>query len=163
MSEAEEAPAGVDATTPTTARPYDFCLDGSANFAADRAMAQRMYELVPDVSEGAWANRGFRQRAALWMAERGVRQFVDIGAGLPTEGNTHEVVLKVAPDARVVYVDLDPMVSAHAAALLTVGASAAFIQADLRDPEAVLGSPELRKLIDFAGPPGRARPAGGMP
>ncbi len=154
MSQAEEAPPGVDPATPTTARLYDFYLGGSANFAADRAMAQRMHELVPEVSEGAWANRGFHQRAALWMADRGLRQFVDIGAGLPTQGNTHEVVLKVAPDARVVYVDIDPMVTAHAAALLTGGASTTFIQADLRDPGAVLGSPELRKLIDFAEPVG---------
>ena len=154
MSEAEEAPPGVDPTTPTTARLYDFYLGGSANFAADRAMAQRMHELVPEVSEGAWANRGFHQRAALWMAERGIRQFLDLGAGLPTQGNTHEVVLKHAPDARVVYMDVDPMVSAHAAALLTGGESTVFIQADLRDPDAVLSSPELRKLIDLAEPVG---------
>lgn|ERR1022692_501774 len=112
MSEPEEAPEGVDPTTPTTARLYDYYLGGSANFAADRAMAQRMYEFVPEVSEGAWANRGFHQRAALWMAERGIRQFLDIGAGLPTQGNTHEVVLQYAPEAKVVYVDKDPMVSA---------------------------------------------------
>jgi S-adenosyl methyltransferase len=154
MSEAEEAPEGVDPTTPSTARLYDYYLGGSANFAADRAMAQRMYEFVPEVSEGAWANRGFHQRAALWMAERGIRQFLDIGAGLPTQGNTHEVVLKYAPDAKVVYVDKDPMVSAHAAALLTGGASTAFVQADLRDPDAVLGNPDLIKLIDFAEPVG---------
>lgn len=154
MSEAEEAPAGVDPTTPTTARLYDYYLGGSANFAADRAMAQRMHEFVPEISEGAWANRGFHQRAALWMAGRGVRQFLDIGAGLPTQGNTHEVVLKSAPDATVVYVDIDPMVSAHAAALLTGGASTAFVQADLRDPDAVMGSPELRQLIDFREPVG---------
>ena len=114
MSEAEQAPPGVDPATPSTARLYDFYLGGSANFAADRATAQRMLELVPEISEGAWANRGFHQRAALWMAERGVRQFIDIGAGLPTQGNTHEVVLKFALDARVVYVDNDPMVAAHA-------------------------------------------------
>jgi hypothetical protein len=154
MSEAEEAPEGVDPTVPTTARLYDYYLGGSANFAADRAMAQRMYEFVPEVSEGAWANRGFHQRAALWMAERGVRQFVDIGAGLPTQGNTHEVVLKFAPEAKVVYVDKDPMVSAHAAALLTGGASTVFVQADLRDPDAVLSNPDLLKLIDFAEPVG---------
>jgi S-adenosyl methyltransferase len=154
MSEAEQAPPGVDPTTPSTARLYDFYLGGTANFAADRAMAQRMYEAVPEVPEGAWANRGFHQRAALWMAERGVRQFLDLGAGLPTQGNTHEVVLKFAPDAKVVYVDVDPMVNAHAAALLTGGDSTRFVQSDLRDPDAVLGDPELRKLIDFTEPVG---------
>jgi hypothetical protein len=154
MSEAKEAPAGVDPTTPTTARLYDYYLGGSANFAADRAMAQRMFELVPEISEGAWANRGFHQRAALWMAERGVRQFLDIGAGLPTQGNTHEVVLKHSPEARVVYVDIDPMVSAHAVALLTGGASTTFIQADVRDPDALLGSPALGELIDLNEPVG---------
>jgi hypothetical protein len=154
MSEAEQAPPGVDPATPSTARLYDFYLGGSANFAADRATAQRMLELVPEISEGAWANRGFHQRAALWMAERGVRQFIDIGAGLPTQGNTHEVVLKFALDARVVYVDNDPMVAAHASALLTGGTSTRFIHADLRDPGAVLGDPGLRELIDFAEPVG---------
>ncbi len=154
MVQTEVAPPGVDPTTPTTARLYDFYLGGTANYASDRAMAKRMFELVPEVSEGAWANRGFHQRAALWMAERGIRQFLDIGAGLPTQGNTHEVVLKFAPDARVVYVDIDPMVSAHASALLTGGGSTTFIQADLRDPDAILGSPELRKVIDFAEPVG---------
>jgi hypothetical protein len=154
MSEAEQAPPGVDPSTPSTARLYDFYLGGTANFAADRAMAQQLYKAVPEVPEGAWANRGFHQRAALWMAERGIRQFVDLGAGLPTQGNTHEVVLKYAPDARVVYVDKDPMVNAHAAALLTGGESTAFVQADLRDPDAVLSNPELRKLIDFGDPVG---------
>ncbi len=154
MSEAEQAPPGVDPSTPSTARLYDFYLGGTANFAADRAMAQKMYEAVPDVPEGAWANRGFHQRAALWMAEHGIRQFLDLGAGLPTQGNTHEVVLKFAPDAKVVYVDVDPMVLAHAAALLTGGDSTRFVLADLRDPESVLANAELRQLIDFSEPVG---------
>ncbi|HEY7144016.1 MAG TPA: SAM-dependent methyltransferase [Streptosporangiaceae bacterium] len=154
MSEAEQAPPGVDPTTPSTARLYDYYLGGTANFAADRAMAKRMYDAVPEVPEGAWANRGFHQRAAVWMAEKGIRQFVDIGAGLPTQGNTHEVVLKAAPDAKVVYVDVDPMVAAHAAALLTGGNSTRFVQADLRRPDEVLDNAELRELIDFSLPVG---------
>jgi hypothetical protein len=154
MSEAEQAPPGVDPSTPSTARLYDFYLGGTANYAADRAMAEMLYKAVPEVPEGAWANRGFHQRAALWMAEHGIRQFLDLGAGLPTQGNTHEVVLKYAPDARVVYVDVDPMVSAHAAALLTGGESTRFVQADLRDPDTVLTNSDLVKLIDFGEPVG---------
>jgi len=80
------------------------------NFDADRAAAELMKSMAPELIDAAWANRGFHQRAAKWIAERGVRQFIDIGSGLPTVGNTHEVVRKVAADARVVYVDNDPMV-----------------------------------------------------
>jgi hypothetical protein len=154
MSEAEQAPPGVDPTTPTTARLYDFYLGGTANFAADRALGEKMKEAVPDVFEGAWANRGFHQRAAIWMADHGIRQFLDLGAGLPTQGNTHEVVLKHAPDAKVVYVDIDPMVAAHAKSLLTGGDRTAFIQADLSDTDAVLGSEKLTALLDLTQPVG---------
>ena len=106
-------PEGVDPTRPSPARLYDYYLGGTCNFAVDREAAEKLKAVVPDIEDGAWANRGFHGRAAVWMAERGIRQFIDIGSGLPTQNNTHDAVHKVAPDARVVYVSDDPMVIAH--------------------------------------------------
>ena len=155
MTEAEQAPPGVDSTTPTPARLYDYYLGGRNNFAVDREVAEKLRVSLPELTDAAWANRGFHQRAARWMAaEHGIRQFIDLGSGLPTQGNTHEAVSQVAPDARVVYVDLDPMVLAHARALLSGTDATTVIQADLRDPAAVLGHPELRALIDCSQPAG---------
>jgi len=154
MTEAERVPPGVDASTPSPARLYDYYLGGVNNFQVDRDAAERMRVLMPELSDAAWANRGFHQRAAVWIAEHGVRQFIDIGSGLPTTGNTHEAVHKVAPDARVVYVDNDPMVAAHARELLADDGSTKFILADLRDPDSVLGHPVLRGHINFGEPAG---------
>ena len=122
------------------------------NFDADRAAAELMKSMAPELIDAAWANRGFHQRAAKWIAERGVRQFIDIGSGLPTVGNTHEVVRKVAADARVVYVDNDPMVRLYGTHLLGADDLAGVLQADMRDPDSVLGSDVVRRLIDFAEP-----------
>lgn len=154
MTEVEQAPPGVDSTTPTPARLYDYYLGGTNNFAVDREIAERLRVSMPELTDAAWANRGFHQRAARWMAEQGIRQFIDLGSGLPTQGNTHEAVSPVAPGARVVYVDHDPMVLAHARALLSGTNTTTVIQADLRDPGAVLGQPELRALIDCNEPTG---------
>ncbi len=154
MNDAQRIPAGVDPTVPSPARLYDYYLGGENNFQVDRDAAEKMRVLMPELSDAAWANRGFHQRAARWMAERGIRQFIDIGSGLPTKGNTHEAVQKVAADARVLYVDNDPMVTAHAKGLLAGDGSTGFIEADLRDPDGLLGDPELRKLIDFGKPAG---------
>jgi hypothetical protein len=149
------APPGVDPSTPAPARLYDYYLGGTNNFAADRIAAERLRLSLPELSDAAWANRGFHQRAAAWLAEdKGIRQFIDIGAGLPTQGNTHLVVHRTAPDARVVYVDHDPMVLAHAQQLLGGTASTTLVLADLRDPDSVLGHPGLRELIDFSQPTG---------
>jgi len=109
---------------------------------------------MPDLPDAAWANRSFHQRAARWLAEQGIRQFLDIGSGLPTVGNTHEIVQKVAPDARVVYVDIDPMVALISAGLLGGGATATVVTADLRDPATVLGDRDLRALIHDGEPTG---------
>lgn len=155
MTEVEQAPPGVDPTTPTPARLYDYYLGGSNNFAIDREVAEQLRVSLPELTDAAWANRGFHQRAARWMAaEHGISQFIDLGSGLPTQGNTHEAVSELAPDARVVYVDHDPMVLAHAKSLLTGTRATTVIQADLRDPDAVLGLPELLALIDLAQPTG---------
>ncbi len=142
----------MDATRPSPARLYDYYLGGTSNFDVDRTAADRLRLVMPELSDMAWANRGFHQRAARWIARRGVRQFIDIGSGLPTAGNTHQVLVEVAPAARVVYVDIDPMVAAQAGGLLTDQRSTRLITADLRDPGTLLAHPDLRALIDFAEP-----------
>jgi hypothetical protein len=152
MTETDRVPPGVDPLTPSPARLYDYFLGGTNNFQVDRDAADRLRVIMPELSDAAWANRGFHQRAARWIAERGVRQFIDIGAGLPTTGNTHEVVRQTDQGAAVVYVDNDPMVAAHAADLLAGDESTGFALADMRDPDSVLDHADLRALIDFSRP-----------
>jgi hypothetical protein len=152
MSEDLEAPPGVDPTKPSPARMYDYVLGGKHNFPADREAAERIRAQAPELEDAAWANRAFHQRAARWMADQGIRQFVDLGSGLPTPGSTHGVVQSVRPDARVAYVDNDPMVRAYASELLTGDGTTTVVTADLRDPGLVLN--ELRALIDFDEPTG---------
>ncbi len=154
MTDAQQAPPGVDPAQPSPARIYDYLLGGAHNFEADRLAGEMLKKRAPELADSAWANRGFHQRAARWITEQGVRQFIDIGSGLPTVGNTHEVVRKVAPTARVVYVDNDPMVLTYGKALLGSDLAAAVILADVRDPDTVLGNPALREVIDFAEPVG---------
>jgi hypothetical protein len=154
MTETEQVPPGVDATRPSPARLYDYFLGGTTNFAVDRVAAEHLKAAAPDLIDAVWANRGFHGRAAVWLAERGIRQFIDIGSGLPTQNNTHEAVHKVAPEARVVYVDYDPMVAAHADALLADDGTTTLITADLRNPDALLAHPALVGLINLAQPVG---------
>jgi hypothetical protein len=142
------------AIKPSPARLYDYYLGGKDNFAADRAAAERIRAAFPALSDAAWANRGFHGRAAKWMAERGIRQFIDIGSGLPTMENTHQVVQQVAADARVVYADNDRQVVCHARALLVGGPNVTAIDADVRDPSTILDNRELRELVDFREPAG---------
>ena len=148
-------PPGVDPAKPSPARLYDYCLGGHNNFEADRKAAEALRRSLPALSDAAWANRGFHQRAAAWLAARaGLRQFIDIGPGLPTVGNTHQVVQRIDPAARVVYADIDPMVAAQSAALLAGVPNVTLITADLRDPDALLGHPAVRSMIDFTEPAG---------
>jgi hypothetical protein len=134
---------------------YNYLLGGRHNFPADRAAAKRIMAVLPEISDAVWANRGFHQRAARWLAgERGVRQFLDIGSGLPTAASTHEIVRGPVPGARVVYVDNDPLAAVLSGELLEGAADVAFIGADLRDTEVVLGHRDLRALIDFTEPVG---------
>jgi len=120
MTEAEQPPDGMDLNRPSPARMYDYMLGGTHNFQVDRDATELFRAQMPDLEDAAWANRGFHGRAARWMAAiPGIRQFIDIGSGLPTQSNTHEAVHAVAAHARVVYVDNDPMVSVYAAELLT--------------------------------------------
>src|SRR5258708_17790132 len=107
MSDAQYVPPGVDPTRPTAARLYDYYLGGTTNFAADRAVAERLKADVPDLIDAVWANRGFHGRAAVWLARRGVPQFIDIGSGLPTQNNTPGAVRKVAPQGPVRYAGTD--------------------------------------------------------
>src|SRR5215472_18851940 len=152
MAETAEIPPGVDASKPSVARIYDCLLGGVHNFAVDQAAAKLMKDRAPELVDAAFANRGFHQRAAKWIAEQGVRQFIDLGSGLPTVGNTHQVVRQVEPGAHVVYVDNDPMVKAYGSRLLEGDDAAAVVLADLREPDAVLGSEAVRRLIDFSQP-----------
>jgi S-adenosyl methyltransferase len=152
--DAELAPPGVDTALASPARLYDYYLGGTHNFQADRDLAQQMLTIVPEMPEIVRANREFHVRAAAWMTGQGIRQFLDIGSGLPTQSNTHQTVQAVDPAARVVYVDNDPIVAAHSGALLADNGTTALIVADLRDPDAILGHPRLRELIDLSEPVG---------
>jgi hypothetical protein len=155
MKEHPSAPPGVDPTRPSPARVYDYVLGGAHNFPVDRDAVERIRAQSPDLEDAAWANRGFHQRAARWMAaQQGIRQYIDIGSGLPARGSTHGVVHGIAPHAHVVYVDNDPMVRACAGELRADDGTTAVIAADLREPDKVLNDPELRALIDFGQPTG---------
>jgi hypothetical protein len=135
------------------ARIYDYALGGKDNYAADRAAAEAVFKVNPEMAFTARANRAFLGRAVRYLAaEAGIRQFLDIGTGIPTAGNTHEVAQGVAPESRVVYVDYDPVVLAHARALLTSGQTGAteYIDADLRDTGTILS--QAARLLDFGEP-----------
>ena len=155
MTEGQQVPPGIDPATPSPARLYDYYLGGTNNFRADRDAAERIRARMPELADAAWANRGFHQRAALWMAgTAGIRQFLDIGSGLPTQNNTHQALHKATREARVVYVDNDELVRVHASALLINAGSTRLVTADLRDPGGVLNHPQTRELIDFSQPVG---------
>jgi S-adenosyl methyltransferase len=144
--------AGLDVTTPNIARMYDYFLDGKDNFAADRDAADKLIALMPQLPLVARANRAFLRRVVRVLArEHGIRQFIDIGTGLPTMGNVHEVARQAAPDTRVVYVDNDPVVCCHGRALLSSGMTQ-IVEADLRRPDEIIGHPLVRELIDFTEP-----------
>jgi hypothetical protein len=137
------------------ARVYDYWLGGKDHYAADRALGDALIAAVPSTKTGARANRAFLGRAVRYLVrEAGIRQFLDIGTGIPTAGNVHEVAQAAAPESRVFYVDNDPVVLAHARALMTshpAGATA-FIQADLREPGKILADPALRATLDLGRP-----------
>lgn len=147
------AARGVDPATPNVARIYDCLLGGKDNFAADRAAAQQLIAAIPDIAAIARDNRAFLVRVVRCLAaEAGIRQFLDLGGGLPTQSNVHQVAQQVAPDARVVYVDHDPMVWSHGQALLASNERVAMVLADLTRPADVLGNPEVKRLLDFSRP-----------
>jgi S-adenosyl methyltransferase len=149
------APRGVDVSTAHSARIYDWYLGGKDNFPADRAAGEASLAVNPDLRSGPVQNRAFLGRAVRFLAgEAGVRQFLDIGTGIPAADNTHEVAQRIDPSARVVYVDNDPIVLAHARALLDGDPAGvtAYIDADLRDPESILAAPEIAATLDLDRP-----------
>jgi S-adenosyl methyltransferase len=148
------APAELDLDRPNAARMYDYYLGGSHNFAVDRELAGKVLEAWPDMPRAAQANRAFLRRAVRFLADQGVRQFLDIGSGIPTVGNVHEVAQAAAPDARVVYVDTDPVAVAHSRAILAGDQQTAVVEADGRDPAAVLAHPDVTGLLDLSRPVG---------
>jgi hypothetical protein len=148
----EQPVAGIDATVPSVARMYDYALGGKDNFAVDREMVEAMLRQSPDIRNAARANRRFLGRAVEFLAKAGIRQFLDLGTGLPSQNNVHEVAQRVCPDARVVYVDNDPVVLAHGRALLATDKSTVVIGADMRQPERILAHPTLQRMIDFSQP-----------
>jgi hypothetical protein len=149
-------PAGIDTSVASPARMYDYYLGGKDNFASDRRAAEEIYTLIPDLPEVARDNRAFLRRAVRTLVDAGIRQFVDIGTGLPTQGSVHEIAQEADPTSRIVYVDNDPIVLAHARALLTShpeGATA-YIDADLREPDKIFTHPDLLGSIDLDRPVG---------
>lgn len=139
-------------TTPNVARMYDYLLGGKDNFEADREAVREVIRHAPDTPFMARENRAFLRRAVRFLAAAGIRQFVDIGSGLPTRGNVHEIAHQVAPDARVVYVDAEPIVLTHGRALLAGKPEVAVVRGDARCADAILKNPEVSELIDLDQP-----------
>ena len=152
MQRPDWAPETIDIERPSVARMYDYYLGGSHNFAADRAAARAMVAAVPEAPLMAQANRAFMRRVVHTLAEAGIRQFLDIGSGIPTVGNVHEIAQKVTPDARVVYVDVDPVAVAHSQEILSGDPRTTVVQEDLRNPERILAHPEVNRMLDFTEP-----------
>lgn len=153
MTERDPAAGGIDTTTPNVARIYDYLLGGKDNFAADREAAGQLVAAIPDVAAIARDNRSFLGRVVRYLTgQAGVRQFLDLGGGLPTQANVHELAQGVAPDVRVVYVDNDPVVASHGRALLFTRDRVAMVLADLRDPASVWQHPEVAGLLDWTQP-----------
>lgn len=146
------APSEVDVEHPSAARVYDYYLGGLHNFPVDRAMAERALADWPELPRIMQANRAFLRRAVRHAVDAGIDQFLDIGSGIPTVGNVHEVACAADPAAHVVYVDTDPVAVAHARALLAGDPRTGVVQADFCDPDAVLGAPEVRELLDLGRP-----------
>ncbi len=135
---------------PNAARVYDAALGGTHHLPVDEEMLREAEKLFPNVSELAHANRAYLGRAVRFLAARGIRQFLDIGSGIPSVGNVHEIV----PDLRVAYVDLDPVAVLHGQRLLADDPAAVFVRGDLRRPDEILDDPDVRRVIDFAEPVG---------
>jgi SAM-dependent methyltransferase len=152
VAEAYWVPAGVDITVPDASRVYDYALGGVHNFAVDREFWHRAEAALPGAGLVARANRAFLGRAVRWLADTGVRQFLDVGSGIPTLGNVHEVAQEANPDARVMYVDIDPIAVQQSRSLLTGNPYARVIEGDLRRPEDILYHPDVLQLLDFAEP-----------
>jgi len=139
---------------PSAARIYDYMLGGAHNFAVDRQLVERLMAANPNAIHVARVNRAFLRRAVLYMVNQGIRQFLDLGSGIPTVGNVHEIAQKAGPDCRVVYVDYEGVAVAHSELLLEGNDNATVLQADVTMPDAVLHAPRTRRLINFDEPLG---------
>jgi O-methyltransferase involved in polyketide biosynthesis len=152
VSDTGFSPDQIDTATPHPARMCDYFLGGQDNYAVDREAAERVLEHAPFIRATARGNRAFQHRAVRTVAERGIRQVIDLGTGIPSSPDTHEVARHVAPESRVVYVGDDPIVATYAEAKLTNTGNTGFVRADLRDPDAILDHPTTKGLIDFDQP-----------
>jgi hypothetical protein len=150
----KEVPDEVDIERPSAARMYDFYLGGSCHFAADRELAEELIRAWPDMPAIARANRDYLQRAVRFLSARGIDQFLDLGSGIPTAGNTHDIALSLNPDARIAYVDVDPVAVAHSTVILQDVPNATIVHADLRDPESILTRSEVPNFLDLSRPVG---------
>jgi SAM-dependent methyltransferase len=147
------APVGIDTTRASIARVYDAALNGKDNFEIDREVLRQVATVAPQVNDLAWSNRNFLIRACRFLAgQAGITQYLDCGSGLPTAENTHQVVQRLQPDAKVLYIDNDPVVLAHGRALLEENENTLFVDADIFDPDAVLALPEVQEFLDFSKP-----------
>jgi O-methyltransferase involved in polyketide biosynthesis len=151
---AETLPPKIDMSQPNVARVYDYLLGGKDNFSSDRELAEQLLGIVPGMRESARDNRAFVCAAVARAAEGGVTQFLDLGAGLPTHPATHEAAREINPDARVAYVDIDPVAVIHAQSLLAKGDGVTAFRADLTDPAAVLARLDLAGMLDLSQPTG---------
>ncbi|MFD1659526.1 SAM-dependent methyltransferase [Streptomyces caeni] len=142
----------IDTSRPHPARIYDYLLGGKDNYEVDQQAGDELAAAAPEVRMGLRANRDFLRRAVRYVVGEGVRQILDIGTGLPTSPNVHEIAHEVAPDVRVAYIDNDPIVKVHADALLSRSGSTSIVLADLRDPRAIVEHPDVRQVIDFDEP-----------
>lgn len=147
-----QVPQGIDAERPSAARVYDFLLGGAHNFGPDRHVAEQLLAVDPSAPRTAHENRAFLRRAVEYLVGSGVRQFLDIGSGIPTVGHVHEIAQNAAADAKVVYVDIDPVAVAHSRHILGDNRGTAVIQEDVRRPEQILDHPVVRRLFDFEQP-----------
>lgn len=152
MTRPSWAPEGIDLDRPSASRVYDYFVGGMHNFEIDRMLAGQIEAFTPNVAETMRANRDLLRRCVRFLVDAGIDQFLDIGSGIPTVGNVHEVAQSRNPSARVVYVDIDPVAVAHSRAILDGNDAAAVIQADIADPAAVLADPQVRALLDFTRP-----------
>ncbi|WP_067521213.1 SAM-dependent methyltransferase [Alloactinosynnema sp. L-07] len=147
-------PSSVDVSVPSIARAYDYLLGGAHNFEADRELSRKAEQMLPGLRQLVRMNRAFLGRAVRFMISQGVRQFLDVGAGIPTVGSVHQVAHGEDPTCRVVYVDRDPVAVAHSELMLADQDQVAIVRADIRDPEGIFDSPEARRLLDLDEPVG---------
>jgi len=152
MTESWTPPKGIDPNRPSPARVYDCYLGGTHNFAADRAVAAQAIAVMPQLPEIMRANRAFLRRAVRMVARQGVDQFLDLGSGIPTEGTVHEVAREVRPDARVAYVDVDPVAVIHSRTILAGDPHSVVVQGNLLDAPTILTDPDVTGLLDLSRP-----------